>query len=174
MHIITICYVKDLREIIDHPINLSGIVSEEIDDNMWCITLEEDCLSRFTQDSMVQFFDTLIAKKSHQIHLLNPQMQATFYLWFDRQALQLRLNILSGVVINLPFQCRVQKTASLAYIIDDFLQTVRSVVQQAEQIEFIEPAAPDFDDDETDDDEDFTLDVYTIVLNQNGATDFRP
>ena len=162
MNVITICNADDLHEIINHPICLSDIVNEEIEENMWCISLDEDCLQQFASTAIIQFFNTLVAKKTNQVRLLRPQIQAILYVWFDRQALQLRLNILSGAATDLPFQCRIQKASSLTPIVDNFLNTVRSIACHGEQVEFIEPTAADFDDD---DEQDFILNVYVVTLN---------
>lgn len=164
MNVITICNADDLHEIINHPVFLSGVVDEEIGENMWCISLDENCLQQVTDTAIIRFFDRLVIEKTHQIRLLHPQMRAILYVWFDRQALQLRLNILSGASTDLPFQCRIQKLSSLTSIVDNFLNTVRSIAYHGEQEEFIEPTAADFDDD---DEQDFILDVYAVMLNQN-------
>lgn len=162
MNIITICSVDNLHEIINHTVCLSGAIDEEIGENMWCISLDENCMQQVTGTGIIRFFDRLVIEKTHQIRLLHPQMQAILYVWFDRQALQLRLNILSGASTELPFQCRIQKVALLRPIVDNFLSTVRSIAYHGEQVEFIEPTAADFDDD---DEQDFILDVYVMTLN---------
>ncbi len=162
MNIITISHINDLHEIINHQICTNGIMQDEIEENMWCISIEEGCIPDFTVDAFLGFFNTFMVEKARQIRLLDEHKQATLYVWFDKQALQLRFNILSGVVVDLPFQCQLKKVFSLASIIEDFLNTVRSFAQHGDTVEFLELDNSDFDED---DEEDCVLNVYVVTLN---------
>jgi hypothetical protein len=169
MNVITICYIDDLCEIVNYPICLSGTITDELEVNMWCIALDGGCLQHFTSEAFLRFFDTLIVAREHQIGLLDPHKQATFYVWFDQQALQLRLNMLSDTGIDLPFGCRVQRILSLRSIIDNFIDTVSRVNQYGDHIEMIEPTDPDFDNDDDDDTQNFTLDVWVVTLKPDSS-----
>lgn len=162
MNIITISHIDELQEIINHQNCMNGIMQDEIEENMWCISIEENCISDFTVDSFLQFFNTLMVEKARQIRLFDQHKQATLYVWFDKQALQLRFNILSGVVLELPFQCQLRKVSSVASIIEDFLNTVRRFAQHGDTVEFLELDSSGFD---ADDEDDFVLDVYVAILN---------
>jgi len=163
MNVITIYHKDMLQEIIDHPIYLSGVVGEEIEHNMWCIILDESCQQQFAVKDFARFFDAFIKEKTSQVRLIDPQMRTTLYVWFDKQALQLCLNILSGVVIDLPFQCQLQKVSTLNVIVNDFLKTVNNIAQYGDFIEITDVVDSDFDDD--DEAQNFVLDVYVVTLN---------
>jgi hypothetical protein len=132
MSVITLRALHDVNPIIHDEPYISGNtaqVHQEIEHNMWCIEVDETLLHSTTIQNLLQFFDNLIDKRSRQIEKNNPSIPATLYMWFDKQALQLRFNILSGIVEHLPFRCTVHKIDSLESIIKDFFDTARHVAQ---------------------------------------------
>ncbi len=165
MNVITICHIDDLHEMINFPICINGVMQDEIEENMWCISIEENCLSHFTTSKFLNFFEIFMAKKTNQMRLLNIALQATYYIWFDQQALQLRCNILSGIVTDLPFRRKTQQVSSLSLIVDNFLKIIHSVSESSDNVEFIQPTDTHFNDE--DDGHDCALEVYVTILNTN-------
>jgi len=93
---------------------------------------------------------------------IDPSQSATFYLWFDKQALQLRFNIVSGSNVSLPFGCKINRVHSPEFILKDFISTTHEIAAHGETIEFLEPGE-DLDDDNGQ--QEYTLDVYVEILN---------
>lgn len=164
MNVITLHTLHDVNTIIHDEPYISGKaaqVHQEIEHNMWCIEVDESLLPSITIENLLQFFDNLIDKRSKQIEKNNPSFPATLYVWFDKQALQLRFNILSNIVDQLPFRCTVHNIDVLEPIVKDFLDTARHVAQYGDVIEFID----DDEEEEEDDDTAYILDVFVVVLN---------
>lgn len=168
MNVITICSSNDLLKLQYKDICLSGIAEDEITQNMWCIAIDEHGINQITTNMLMHFFDNLISQNEQHIRSSYPEIQATLYVWFDKQALQLRFNILSGVAIELPFRCSLNIVSSLRTIIDNFLNAVHTATQLGDNL-----AVSNNDDYEfnNDDEQVFILDVYVRILNQKVRQD---
>jgi hypothetical protein len=170
MNVITLHTLHDVNSIVHDEPYISGKASafdQETEHNMWCISIDDVLLRSITERDIVQFFDELISRRSQQLEKNNPQVPVTLYVWFDKQALQLRFNIISGKVEHLPFGCTVHKVDTLYAIVKDFLETTHDVAQHGDKIEIIEPGDEGWDDDD-DDEVEYTLDVFVVTLNDNG------
>lgn len=86
-------------------------------------------------------------------------------MWFDEVAGQLRFNILSGHVVQLPFGCHVEKNSSVEQIIDAFLSSRYLHGIPADELE-ADAWIDEQDDDDDDDDEQYMLPVYVEYITQ--------
>ena len=99
MNHITVNELSDLQIIIEEPIYISGkqsLLYKEIYHNMWTLTFSDTLAQEMQLQDLIQFVSNLLKKRTLQLLDINPKLTATFYLWFDKQAFQLRLNLISG------------------------------------------------------------------------------
>ncbi|HLJ31081.1 MAG TPA: hypothetical protein VKU36_01465 [Candidatus Babeliales bacterium] len=164
MDTITIFHIDELNLIFSDTLCLSGEQSEEIDHNMWCISLEGNLIESITVEQLKHFVDKLIENREQQLKDINSSKSAVFYMWFDQQALQLRFNVITGDIKSLPFSCKVQLNATVEPILNNFIETVKDVVQFGDQIEFFNSQNWD---DEDDNEEEYILDVFAKKLKIN-------
>jgi hypothetical protein len=164
MNSIEICKLEQFMRIIDDLLYLSGKQSEEIYNNMWCITLEGDLVESINLEQLESFINRLIENRKQQLKYIDFQKDAVFYMWFDQQALQLRFNILTGNEKKLPFGCRIQLINSYDSILNNFIRSTKNVAQYAEEIQFFDKDDTDWDDDEIE--EDYQLEVFVKNLNE--------
>ncbi len=165
MNTITIRQPDDLKELLYEPLCLSGKINEEIEQNAWHIMLaDEYSLQYVTVQVLESFFEDLIREKERHLGT----RQATLYVWFDGQSLQLCFNILSGVVIDLPFGCHLREVSLVSNIIHDFLEAFQDPPLSYDKITFLKPGDEGFDDDayEEEIERSFILDVYVKFLNK--------
>ncbi len=114
-----------MNEIFDDEIYISGKTTnlkEEIKQNTWGIGLPIPLLKKTTIDMLLDIVKQLLKKREQQILLLNVKTIATFYLWFDELALQLRFNLISGQQTKLPFNCDLKIIDKPNEILKDFLK----------------------------------------------------
>jgi hypothetical protein len=117
-------YFKNLEDIITDPIFIGSSkedLDEEISNNMWRISLEQELASKISINDFVVFFNKVIANRQSQIKTSNKQHGMIYYLWFDWMASQLRFNLISTVHEKLPFQCELELLESIEPIINNFL-----------------------------------------------------
>jgi hypothetical protein len=154
---------KDLQKIIESPILITGdplLLNEEIEHNMWALTFDESLIETIEASELELFINQLLQKKSEQLSNIDPHLSATFYLWFDAQALQLRFNIISATQSNLPFGCKLNQLTSSHNILLNFISTACQVAQEGDVIEYFDAE----ENNEDDNDEEFILDVYVETL----------
>jgi len=159
MNVITICQISDLRTVIHEPLHLSGVIEDETVQNMWCIAIADDCVTQITTCELICFFDDLIQQKEMDMQL-SSMHSATLYIWCDTQALQLRFNIISGVIVELPFHCEVNIVSSLQCIIDEFVKAVYA----AAQYDVIETLSSDSYELDGQAGQNYVLNVYKRIL----------
>ncbi|USB33373.1 hypothetical protein [Paenibacillus sp. YPG26] len=117
-------YFKNLEEIITDPIFIASSkedIDEDISNNMWCISLEQELASQININDFVNFLSSVIDNRQNQIRALNGQNGMTFYLWFDWMASQLRFNLISNIYDKLPFWCELELLDRMEPIIEEFL-----------------------------------------------------
>jgi hypothetical protein len=139
MNIITINKISYLQKIISIPLFISGNgfqLEEEIDYNFWCISFTSNSIQKITIAQLTQFFKDLIENKSKQLKRNNIAFPALFYVWFDKQALQLRFNCISNINNKLPFGCTLMLLDSPIDIFKDCLTTTRDFFKNGDTIEF--------------------------------------
>jgi len=117
-----------------------------IDNNL----LESLSLKRFEI-----FIAVLIDEEKQQIAEMYKSSLATFYMWFDEQASQLRFNIVSGHVTRLPFGCIVEVVNSVEPIWQELKKSYSNQGISWSELEFVED-----DEDDMEADKEYTLKVY--------------
>src|SRR5580704_2671137 len=119
MNVINIFKLDQLETIISDRLCLSGVQSEEIHHNMWCISLDSDFIGKITLKQLRYFVDRLIENREQQLKDINVHGNVVFYMWFDQQALQLRFNIITGDVYSLPFRCKIRVNNAYKIVLDN-------------------------------------------------------
>jgi hypothetical protein len=106
----------------------------------------------------------LLQNRSLQVQSKYPRARATFYLWYDPQSVQLKINILSGEKITLPFGCTINIQNSLLPILQTFLDDIHRNPHPLswENMTILNPGDPGWDDE--DDVIDWIQDVYVTTL----------
>ena len=149
--------------IINDTLHLSGIPSEEIYHNMWCIGLEDDLIKSITCKELKHVVNRLIENRQQQLKHINFHKNVVFYMWFDQQALQLRFNIISGDETKLPFGCKVQLVNDFESILNNFMNEARDVIEYGGDIQFFDKKDGDhWDEDENE--EEYVLNVFAEKL----------
>jgi len=163
MNHIIINKLSDLQNVLGESIYISGhqsLVEEETYNNMWALTFGDKLIKELEVEDLEKFLSELLKKRRLQLASIDAKAIATFYLWFDEQALQLRFNFISGENVVLPFGCKVNLLNSPEPIFNDLITTIRQVTIEGDVVEFFDPSK-DFDDEI---EEEYVLDLYVKVL----------
>lgn len=165
MNIKIIYIFNDFQEIINQQLLLSGDsfhIYEEIDHNMWCISVIDtyDRTHLFTQLS--QFLTLLLENRLRQVREAPCVDSATFYLWFDEQAGQLRFNIISGSIVNLPFGCQLRIVKNPAEILAQYVSSSSFIGY--DELEIVDKKDISDAEWDVDEQEPYVLDVFTCIL----------
>jgi hypothetical protein len=161
MNIITISHCDQFNLIFNDSLYLSGEQSDEINHNMWCISLRSDFIKNIKLEQLKYFVNKLIENREQQLKNMNFYKSAIFYMWFDLQALQLRFNIITGDAGSLPFRCKVRLHTASELILNNFINTLRDIALCGDQIEFFNKEEAWSDEDES---EEYILDVFVKKL----------
>lgn len=120
-----------------------------------CSTIDSNLLESLSQKQFELFVAILVDEEKRQRVKTHKSLSATFYMWFDEQASQLRFNIVSGHVAQLPFGCIVE----IVNFVEPIWQKLKdSCFNQGiswSELEFVED-----DEDDTEDEQEYTLQVY--------------
>lgn len=163
MNYITINKLSDLKNILEESIYISGnqsLIEEETDHNMWALTFSDTLIKKLEVKDLEKFLSELLKKRSLQVTSIDPKLIATFYLWFDKQALQLRFNLISDENVTLPFDCKLNLSSSPEPIFNDLIAIGRQVAIEGDIVEFFEPSQ-DFNDKT---EEEYMLNVYVQII----------
>ncbi len=161
MNIIGISHLDQLDFIFNDQLYLSGKQEEEIYHNMWCISLERNIIESITLEQLKFFVDKLIKNREQQLKGIYSSKNAIFYIWFDKQALQLRFNIITEITF-LPFGCKLQLLTAPDSILTSFISTIRDIANYGDLIQFNdEQDVPDEDENK----EQYVLNVFAKKLN---------
>ena len=150
----------DLIKIINKSIYISAFMDEEIYANMWALTFSVKVIKGLKIEDLKEFLNKLIEKRSLQLSLIDAKLKATFYLWFDQQALQLRFNLICDRSDNLPFSCMINQLKDPNLILQNFIVTTKRAFFEHEVFEVIDLGSADEDDEENT----YELDVYVVNL----------
>ena len=164
MNHITINNLSDLQQVIEDSIFISGnsyLIEEETQNNMWALTFGDKLIKKLELKNLTEFLSELLKKRNFQLNSLDPKIPATFYLWFDKQASQLRFNLISGENVILPFGCKLNLLDSPEPIFNDFITTTFKFATEGDVVEFFDPSE-DFDDAT---EEEYVLNVYVKKIN---------
>lgn len=153
--------LDQLGLIISDQLCLSGVQSEEIYHNMWCIALEGDLIKQVKIEQLKDFVDKLVENREQQVRHINLHKNVIFYMWFDQQALQLRFNVITDDAKPLPFGPNVQlaNVVDSNSILNDFINTVRDVSQHGDQVQFFDKDEVDYWD-EDDSEAQYALNIF--------------
>jgi hypothetical protein len=161
LNYIDIHQFSDLSVVINSLIFLAHhktIKDDETATNMWCISFEDTLLRTLSKKKFETFINTLINHRKEQLALMYKSQPATFYMWFDEMAEQLRFNLISGHVAQLPFGCIVKIVDSIDPIWQD-LKSCRNNGISWSELEFFED-----EENDTSDQEAYILKVYVQYL----------
>jgi hypothetical protein len=139
MNCLSINKLNDFKTVIESPVLLTGQISleeKEIYENMWAISFTERFATKVTKQELLTFIDSLLRARGKQASALG--YPATFYMWHDAQAAQLRFNILSGHRTRLPFGSVVELQNSIDSILEEFLNTCTGLIPWT-QLEILDP-----------------------------------
>ncbi|MCX5923081.1 MAG: hypothetical protein NTU89_00790 [Candidatus Dependentiae bacterium] len=161
----------ELQDLLEDPIFLSGntfSTKEEISNNIWSITFDQDFVKTIQVKDLEKFISQLLSNRSEQINNKFNAIPATFYLWYDAQSVQLKFNILSGKNIKLPFGCKLNILNSPMPIFQKFLDEAQAEINPLDfqNFTFLNPGDPGFEEEE-EDTIDWILDVYVTILPQS-------
>jgi len=163
MNIIKIFEIDQFQSIINDLLCLSGVQSEEIYHNMWCIALGDDLIKNIKVEQLKYFVDRLIENREQQLKHINFHKNVVFYMWFDQQVLQLRFNVITGNVESLPFGCKLRLVNTVEPILSDFINTLKDIIRYGDMVQFFDKnQVDDFDDDENE--EEYILDIFVRQL----------
>jgi len=161
MNCITIHNAEDLAIILNHIFLITGdqrAQEVETESNMWAISLSAD--AHVAEQELLLFITSLLRIVRQQLITVPTQSTATFYMWFDEMAGQLRFNVISGRISTLPFGCTVVVKNSPQPIVQSFLAS-----NYTQGIPFEECVIEDvMDDDACDDEDEYILPVYVEYL----------
>ena len=170
MNYIIIKRLIDLQKIIISTIYLeeeTATSQENILENTWAITCSNKLLKKMKLKDLCRFVSHLIQYRSEQISQMDLSTKATFYIWFDALALQLRFNILSGENIELPFGCTLNFVTSYEVILQQYFHAAQNNALYGNYYKILKMSSPDdpefYDEDEYDD-QAFIQDVWQITL----------
>jgi len=156
MNHIVIHQISDFKVIMDSFVLITGSVvskDKETDVNMWCLSFDKNALEEFSKGKLVELVAALVDKKKRQIAEMYNSSPATFYMWFDEMAAQLRFNIVSGHNVQLPFGCSVEIVDCIEPIVQELMASHYHEGISWSELEL-------FEDEPEEDDEPYVLKVY--------------
>ena len=161
MNYIAINSIKELDNILDTPLFITGsnkYINEEIHENTWGIALTQAVLKLVTVQDISVFLDAVINRIQKQIAQQN--ITATFYVWFDEMACQLRFNVISGCTDSLPFGCKLEFVDTKDVIIEAFLSSHYHAGIPFDEMNIVDI----FNDDDEDEEMGHVLKVFLLCL----------
>ncbi|MBI2259965.1 MAG: hypothetical protein HYU67_13830 [Flavobacteriia bacterium] len=174
MNYITIKNYHDLEYILNADILITGDIHrqrEELDHNTWNLSFDNNFIKNFSLVELNDFIKKLIDIRTEQIINIG-RGPATFYLWYDEQSLNLCFDVLSGNNVKLPFGCTLNVLNKFESILKKSLKDLQSDTNYLswENIEIVEPGDPGWDNEN--DEPEYILDLYVVVLPENNLTNF--
>lgn len=120
----TLCpmLLKWIGEVADEPLVLDPDDQQaETRVNTWSLSATPTDLSTLTVDQVVSAFEQTAAALRRRVHDMGHKGTATFYVWHDQQAGQLRCSTSTQTPSHLPFGGTYEPTDALAPIVEEFL-----------------------------------------------------
>ena len=114
-----------LEEIINDKLTIGNTLNDlddELKNNTWTISINTDERKTVTEDDLLEFFTLLMRNRHEQISNKSKDHGMHFYVWYDRQASQLRFSVISDFHDELPFKVKI-KQVDLKDIIHEFFQS---------------------------------------------------
>lgn len=117
-------FLKELDEIIGDRIFIGNSIDDldnEISQNNWSISIEQELANEFTTEDLISFFIQVQNNRKEQI-VQNSDHNMIFYVWFDCQSARLQFNFISGFHKTLPFSCKYNIIENIEPILNEFLK----------------------------------------------------
>lgn len=131
-----------IREVADEPLLVDPNASDaEARENTWSLSTSVDERRSLSVHEVVAAFEECALVLSERIRSLGYEGPATFYVWHDAQAGQLRCSTTSLPPDQLPFRAPVEADVSLAVIVEEFLKEVSPGLVPWEDLEPVEHSA---------------------------------
>ena len=116
-------YYEMIERIIDEEIFIGDSESdlkEEIAHNLSYIQISDKQREQISENVLLLSIERIINNRREQIIISSKNHGMYFYLWFDEQACQLRLNLISDFHKKLPFSCKHRMLENPLAIIKSF------------------------------------------------------
>ena len=123
MHHIIIKNFSDLHTIkiaLLYLFKKNSLTEEDIHENFWAFTIDPEFLKALTRSDLIKFITDVIDNRIHRVNESKFTMPVTFYFWFDKQELQLKINVISGNHNIVPFEHEVNVVESPAEILERY------------------------------------------------------
>ncbi|MGW1741771.1 hypothetical protein ACWCPQ_23545 [Nocardia sp. NPDC001965] len=131
-----------IREVADEPLLIDPTARDaEARENTWSLSTSADERGSLSVHDVVAAFEECASVLRERIRSLGYEGPATFYVWHDAQAGQLRCSTTSLPPDQLPFRAPVDADVTLAVIVEDFLKDVRPALVPWENSEPVEHSA---------------------------------
>jgi hypothetical protein len=112
-----------IREVADEPLTIDPTArGVEARENTWSLSASIDERGSLSAHEVAAGFQECASILRERVRSLGYDGPATFYVWHDRQAGQLRCSTTSLPRDQLPFQARVEFDVSLVVIAEEFLK----------------------------------------------------
>ena len=161
--------LTDFQKILESPIYLERETAESINNilrNSWGIQISDNLIKELDIKDLSRFISDLIKYRTQQLCEMNLGINATLYIWFEEEELQICFNVLSGENIKLPFYCTINFVDSFSHILNDFLNKAHEKIVYG-SFYVMEPAEkvyPAIDSDEWPDVSQVILNVWVTTL----------
>ncbi|MBU3062326.1 hypothetical protein KO481_12415 [Nocardia sp. NEAU-G5] len=131
-----------IREVADEPLLIDPTAGDaEVRENTWSLSTSVDERGSLSVHDVVAAFEECASVLRERIRSLGYEGPATFYVWHDAQAGQLRCSTTSLPPDQLPFRAPVEAAVSLAVIVEEFLKDVSPGLVLWEDLEPVEQSA---------------------------------
>ncbi|HEV2601924.1 MAG TPA: hypothetical protein VGT41_06565 [Candidatus Babeliales bacterium] len=171
MNYITIKKHDDFQALFDVDVLITGDLArqrEELEWNTWHLSFDKKFVQKLKIDDLQRFVAKLIDSRVQQLRRQSNHTPVTFYVWFEKAALQLCFDFLSGKDIKLPFERGLNLLSSIDPVLTIFLSEAQRIAIHGNLNDFIESVRtdsgwegdPGWDDDEPE----WIQDVYVTTL----------
>jgi hypothetical protein len=119
-------FLDSLAEVVQDEITISSSgdnVEVEARANQWSFSISPEQAKILQPYQIVHFITTIMEAREDVLRRHKANHAMIFYCWFDDQAAQLRLSVVSAHHGILPFGCRLRYTTELGEIVDHFLRS---------------------------------------------------
>lgn len=139
-----------ITEMASDGLEFGADINEGAIKNMWVLSFAPD--ESPAMADLTQFIQDAVALRRSQVLEMN-LAPATFYLWHDAQAGQLRFSVAQCVAESLPFRCEIV-----------FAHSIEQIVRNYFEFEFDQMEAANTEDRESVDAGKFGLSVWACEL----------
>lgn len=118
-------FFQSLEEIVVDPLFIGDSmqdIAEETVNNTWSISISKELATEMVVEDFKDFFRRVITNRREQIRDSKNRNGMLFYIWFDWQSAQIKVNLISDYDTALPFGCEIEIINKLEPIIEEFLR----------------------------------------------------